>query len=299
VLVELVRRVCPPDVSIARLGGASVRLSAGSSQGLLGECALEAAEVEPVRSLDGETLSDALARARSRDFGSALFALVALGVLEKSGASPEVRRPAPVNAARPELDRLDHEALRKRIASRRALVDEGDYFALLGVGRAATGYDVRRAYAQLREELDPTRVLTPATADLRDDVDAILSLVDEAYEILSDDSPQPTGALRERAGLEGRFNEAEFNRAIKPLWSRMLIVGTGEVEERGFPSLAVGTTELIHEPIWLATKYGPTEADKKLLGEICQREPSVDRAIARVLGSLPDRDYTEPRDLDD
>lgn len=121
----------------------------------------------------------------------------------------------------------------------------------------------------------------------------------DLYEILSDDSPQPTGALRERAGLAGRFNEAEFNRAIKPLWSRLLIVGTGEVEEGGFPSLAVGTTELIHEPLWLATKHGPTAADQKLLGEICQREPSVDRALARVLGTLPDRDYTEPREPSD
>lgn len=187
VLVELVRRVCPPDLSVARLGGAGVRLRAGPSSNLLGECALEADEVELVRSLDGEALEDVIARARSRDFGSALLALVALGVLEKSAAFAEPRRPAPIDSARPELDRLDHEALRKRIAARRALVDEGDYFALLGVGRNATGYDVRRAYTQLREELDPARVLTPATADLRDDVDAILLLLDEAYEILSDD----------------------------------------------------------------------------------------------------------------
>ncbi|MDF3066525.1 MAG: hypothetical protein K0R38_2126 [Polyangiaceae bacterium] len=187
VLVDLVRRVSPPDMSIARLGGAGVRLRGGPSLSLLGECALEADEVELVRSLDGETLGDVIARARSRDFGSAILALVALGVLEKSGALPEPRRPAPGIAERPELDRLDHEALRKRIAARRALVDEGDYFALLGVGRGATGYDVRRAYTQLREELDPTRILTATTADLRDDVDAILSLLDEAYEILSDD----------------------------------------------------------------------------------------------------------------
>jgi hypothetical protein len=185
VLVELVRRVLPPELSVAQLGGAGSRVRQGASRNLLGECALEADEVELVRSLDGETVGDAIARARSRDFGSALLALVALGVLQKSGAA-ELRLPAPVGAA-PALDRLDHEALRKRIAARRALVDDGDYFALLGVGRGATGYDVRRAYTQLREELEPSRILTPVTADLRDDVDAILLLVEEAYEILSDD----------------------------------------------------------------------------------------------------------------
>lgn len=120
----------------------------------------------------------------------------------------------------------------------------------------------------------------------------------EIYEILSDDSPQPTGALRELAGLAGRFNEADFNRAMKPLWWRLLIVGTGEVEERGFPSLAVGTSELIHEPLWQAAKLGLTREDQQLVGEMCEREPSYERALVRVLGSLQDRDYGSPGDLD-
>lgn len=121
----------------------------------------------------------------------------------------------------------------------------------------------------------------------------------DLLEILADDSPQATGALRERAGLEGRFNEAEFSRAMKPLWSRLLIVGTGEVEERGFPSLAVGTTELIHEPLWQAARLGATEADRRLVGEMCEREPSYDRALSRVIGSLQDRDLSAPIELDD
>ncbi len=188
VLVELVRRVSPPDASTARLGGAGIRLRMGPSQALLGECALPADEAELVRSLDGETLGDAVARAKSADFSSALLALVELGILEAAGVSPKAERAAaPAAAAKRGPDRLDYEALRSRIAARRALVDEGDYFALLGVNRSATSYDVRRAYTQLREELDPTRILTPATADLRDDVDAILLIIDEAYEILADD----------------------------------------------------------------------------------------------------------------
>jgi hypothetical protein len=186
VLVELVRRVSPPDASIARLGGTAVRLRLGASQQLLGECALPAEEADLVRTLDGETVGDVLARSKSLDFSAALLALVELGILETAGVSAEGRR-APAMAAKSEPDRLDHEALRSRIAARRALVEEGDYFALLGVSRGATSYDVRRAYTELLEELDPARILTPATADLRDDVDAILSVIDEAYEILSDD----------------------------------------------------------------------------------------------------------------
>ncbi|HYP89219.1 MAG TPA: DnaJ domain-containing protein, partial [Polyangiaceae bacterium] len=145
-------------------------------------------ETELVRSLSGLTLSDVMGRARSKDFCSAVLALVELGVLETAGVSLEARRASTkaVDGQR-EPDRLDDEALRSRIAARRALVDEGDYFALLGVSRGATGYDVRRAYTELREQLDPARVLTAATVDLRDDVDAILAVLDEAYEILSDD----------------------------------------------------------------------------------------------------------------
>ena len=188
VLVELVRRVSPPEASVSRLGGPDIRLRLGPSQALLGECALPPAEAELVRSLDGETLSEVVARAQSPDFSSALLALVELGILETAGVSVQARRAAtPSGPAKREPDRLDHEALRSRIAARRALVDEGDYFALLGVSRSATSYDVRRAYTELREELDPSRILTPATADLRDDVDAILSVIDEAYEILADD----------------------------------------------------------------------------------------------------------------
>jgi hypothetical protein len=187
VLVELVRRVSPPDVSATRLGGASIRLRRGPSHALLGECALAPAEADLVRGLDGETLGEVLERAKLPDFGSTLLALVELGILETAGISAQARRQAAAAAPKPQPDRLDDEALRSRIAARRALVDEGDYFALLGVSRGATSYDVRRAYSELREELDPARVLTPATADLRDDVDAILLVLDEAFEILADD----------------------------------------------------------------------------------------------------------------
>ncbi len=188
VLVELVRRIATPEASVARLGGTAVRLRQGPSHALLGECALPAEEADLVRSLDGETVSGAVERAKSQDFSSALLALVELGILETAGISAQAKRAAvPQATTRREPDRLDHDALRSRIAARRALVEEGDYFALLGVSRGATSYDVRRAYTELREELEPSRILTPATADLRDDVDAILSVVDEAYEILADD----------------------------------------------------------------------------------------------------------------
>ena len=110
-------------------------------------------------------------------------------------------------------------------------------------------------------------------------------------EILLDDSPQPTRRLREAAGLEGRANESAFTRAMRPLWERMLIVGTGEAEEGGFPSLAVGATELVNEPDWLASEE-QTDAGAAVLDAALSRLPSFSRAFRRVLRAIPARDET-------
>ncbi len=83
-------------------------------------------------------------------------------------------------------DPLDEEALRQRVRARVALVQEGDYFALLGVPRAATSYEIRRAYVELRRNFEPARLLTAATADLADDVRMVVEVLDEAFEILRD-----------------------------------------------------------------------------------------------------------------
>lgn len=41
---------------------------------------------------------------------------------------------------------------------------------------------------------------------------------------------------------------------MKDLFSRLLIVGFGEVEDGAFPSLAVGATELLFSDIWTQAK---------------------------------------------
>lgn len=181
VLIEIVRRAVPPAEAIRRLGGLEARLSAGPSQGLASECALSDAEMELVSSAAGGTLEDLVRRAGTDDFATVLLALVELGVLSSRGdRAPE--RSVPSRA----LDAVDLDAVRGKLRARRALVDEGDYFSLLGISRGATSYDIHRAYTTLRQELDPSTVLTPANADLGDDLELVLDAVDEAYEILRD-----------------------------------------------------------------------------------------------------------------
>lgn len=181
VFVEVVRRVVPEDEALVRLGGKDARLELGPAGTLLAECALPQLESERVQSAAGRTVRDITEGVADPSFTSALGALVALGVLCNVDELPKVAPKPP-----PERDPLDDEAHRARILARKALVDEGDYFAVLGVPRDATGYDIRRAYSALRKDFDPGRALTATTADLADTVDEILEVLDEAYDVLGD-----------------------------------------------------------------------------------------------------------------
>jgi hypothetical protein len=68
---------------------------------------------------------------------------------------------------------------------------------------------------------------------------------------LESDSPLSTRDLKKLTGLQGKLNEGFYTKGIKQLFSRLLIVGFGEVDDGAFPSLAVGATRSIYEDLWL------------------------------------------------
>jgi hypothetical protein len=70
------------------------------------------------------------------------------------------------------------------------------------------------------------------------------------YGLLLDDTPQTPQPLRAALGLEGRHHEAAFQRALRELWQRLLIVGFGESDEGSFPALAIGATRRLFENLW-------------------------------------------------
>lgn len=184
VFVELVRRLVSPADAIERLGGAGVRLGEGPASALLAECALEPEALDRLRAASGGTIRDALDGAPEGDVVTVIFALTQLGVFEvlaSIGHSSE--EPEGVSAGDAALDA---EAIRERVRARAQLVDDGDYFAVLGVARDATGYEVRRAFLELRRAFDPSRMLTPDVADLAPEVRKITVVLEEAYEILKD-----------------------------------------------------------------------------------------------------------------
>ena len=185
VFVEVVRRGVAPAEAIERMGGDASRIVEGASASLAVECALGAAETSWLGRARGRTIAEALGSAGDPDFAAVLYALVALGVCDAIRAVGAPRSQTGPQAA-PAVDPLDEEAIRARVRARMQLVDEADYFALLGVSRDATSYEVKRAFLELRRTFEPSRLLTPGLADLVEDVRKIAQVLDEAYEILRD-----------------------------------------------------------------------------------------------------------------
>jgi CheY-like chemotaxis protein len=186
--VEVVRRVVAPTDALELLGGGRTRLGLGEAASLLSECGLAQAETDRVELAAGRTLreaQDAVVNGDGEsDFATVVLALWHLGVLEIFRAAGVSQSPGEDAAA--EAAALDTEAIRERVRARLQLVEDGDYFAVLGVPRDATGYEVRRAFLELRRAFDPSRLLSPEVLDLTDDVRDITTVLEEAYEILKD-----------------------------------------------------------------------------------------------------------------
>lgn len=192
VFVEVVRRVVSPAEALERLGGPLARVGPGAAAALLDECSLGPAELDAVRGAAGRAVGEVLAALEGSpdaELASAVFALAQLGVIEVLSAAGDASEGAP---ASDDAAAIDAEAIRERVRARLQLVEDGDYFAVLGVPRDATGYEVKRAFLELRRSFEPSRLLSPDVADLVDDVRKIASVLDEAYEVLKD------GPRRER-----------------------------------------------------------------------------------------------------
>lgn len=92
-----------------------------------------------------------------------------------------------------------------------------------------------------------------------------------ALEVLEADSPLSTKQLKTAIELEGRLLEPTYNRALKPLWQRLQIVGFGEFADSSFPSLGIAASRTMFENLWNeAEGINAQQADKFLearLGE--------------------------------
>jgi hypothetical protein len=205
IFVDLVRRSVSLEDALERLGGEGSRVADGPNHGLLAECNLPAQDIELLHRARGGSIADLLARATDGEIVAVIHALALLGVLEvvpapdfgragreardgREGRDREGRDARGGAAADAEVAALDEEAIRGRVRARLELVEEGDYFSVLGVTRDATGYEIRRAFIELRRAFEPSRILTPRLVDLTEDVRKIIIVIEEAYEILRDNA---------------------------------------------------------------------------------------------------------------
>jgi len=105
---------------------------------------------------------------------------------------------------------------------------------------------------------------------------------------LGDSSPLSTKELKRACGLEGRIHEPQYQRGLKELWSRLLVVGYGEVDDGAFPSLAVGATELMFEDLWRRAKAPKLDSAEKEIEEALQRDSVFYKYLAKLMRGRPD-----------
>jgi hypothetical protein len=103
---------------------------------------------------------------------------------------------------------------------------------------------------------------------------AQISLSQDARRVLATlemDSPLSTKVLKRSTDLQGRFNEATYTRATKELWSRLLIVAYGEVDEGAFPSLAIGATRVLFEDLY---RHARSMSEEQAFAVLRERTPA-------------------------
>ncbi|MBL7544016.1 MAG: hypothetical protein JNL11_09375 [Bdellovibrionaceae bacterium] len=102
---------------------------------------------------------------------------------------------------------------------------------------------------------------------------------------LESDSPLSTKELKKRTGLQGKINVGLYNRGMKELFSRLLIVGFGEVDDGAFPSLAVGATQHIYEDLWLDVLNLEINCAKNCIDQFMPKGTEFRKSFDRILSS--------------
>lgn len=69
-------------------------------------------------------------------------------------------------------------------------------------------------------------------------------------DLLEMDSPLSTKQIKKLTDLRGKPLESIYEKAMKELWQKLLIVGFGEIDDGAFPSLAIGSAQLLFENLW-------------------------------------------------
>lgn len=135
--------------------------------------------------VDGQTDLAAVARVAGVDVADLLplaWGLCVLGLATARRTDTEVPDESTALVGETDLA-IDRE----RVRARWQLVSEADYFALLGVRRDATAFEIRRAYQAARRDFASDCFPLDLRRELARELDDIASVLDEAFRVLRDD----------------------------------------------------------------------------------------------------------------
>jgi hypothetical protein len=134
---------------------------------------------------DGQADLAQVARTAALDVADLLpfaWGLCALGLATARRAEPEA-----VEESSALVGETDLAIDRERVRARWQLVTEADYFALLGVRRDATGFEIRRAYQAARRDFAADCFPSDLRRELALELEDIANVLDEAFRVLRDD----------------------------------------------------------------------------------------------------------------
>ncbi len=117
--------------------------------------------------------------------------------------------------------------------ARYALVEEGDYFEVLGVSRDASDDEVQQAHDRIARELAPDAIDPALAGELGAKLDAIREVVGEALRVLGRQAP--AAALPESPGVN-RWPEDAMTPAAGGILRLARVRGAVAARARGGPA---------------------------------------------------------------
>ena len=158
--------------------------------GILNTGDLAAEERAALAGFDGQADLAQVARATGVDIADVLPLAWGLCVLGLASARRTETESADESTAL--VGETDLAIDRERVHARWQLVTEADYFALLGVRRDATGFEIRRAYQAARRDFAADCFPPDLRRELARELEDIASVLDEAFRVLRDDRLRQT-----------------------------------------------------------------------------------------------------------
>jgi hypothetical protein len=187
VVLEGIRRKLDRHVLERLVGPPSTVLELHDRERLAGLAAaieLTTEERAALAAVDGQADLPVIARAAGLPVPAVLplaWALIVLGYATARRDTAE----APEETS--QVGESDLAIDRERVRARWQLVAEADYFALLGVRRDATSFEIRRAYEAARRDFAAEGFPGELRHELARELDDIATVLDEAFRVLRDD----------------------------------------------------------------------------------------------------------------